>query len=358
MKTNNYNGALQHPLTTGFSATSTTTDVLKGIDLSGKVAIVTGGYSGIGLETTKALSKAGATVIVPARPVNKELAAENLKNLKNVELAEIDLMDPQSIDRFADQFLASNRPLHILINNAGIMFVPLRRNNRGIESQLATNYLSVFQLTSRLWPALKKANGARVVNISSQGHQFAPFNFEDPNFESHEYESLTGYGQSKTAVNLFTVELDSRGNKYEVRAYAVHPGNTAGTDLAKEASIDLLQQIGLLDEQGNMKQEVAETLKTVPQGAATAVWAATSRHLDNIGGVYCEDADIAEIFADEGVSTGVKSYSLDESNAKHLWALSEELTGITFEGPDNNAIEHGEQIKHNEKRVCDESTRK
>lgn len=336
MTTNNYNGALQHPLGTGFNASSTTTDVLKGIDLSSKIAIVTGGYSGLGLETTKALSGAGATVIVPARPLDKELANENLKDLKNVELAEIDLMDQQSIDRFADQFLASNRPLHLLINNAGIMFVPLRRNNRGIESQLATNYLSVFQLTSKLWPALKKANGARVVNISSQGHQFSPFNFEDSNFENREYESLIGYGQSKTAVNLFTVELDNRGNKYGVRAYAVHPGNTAGTNLAKEASTDLLQQIGLLDEKGNMKQEVAETLKTVPQGAATAVWAATSPLLNNIGGVYCEDADIAEVFADEGVSTGVKPYSLDESNAKRLWTLSEELTGITFEWSDKS----------------------
>lgn len=331
MTTNNYNGASQHPLATGFNATSATTDVLKGIDISGKVAIVTGGYSGIGLETTKALSEAGATVIVPARPANKELAAKNLKDVKNVEMAEIDLMDQQSIDHFANQFLASGRSLHLLINNAGIMFVPLRRNGRGMESQLATNYLSVFQLTSRLWPALKKANGARVVNISSQGHQFAPFNFEDPNFENHEYESLAGYGQSKTATNLFTVEFDKLGSKYGVRAYSVHPGNTLGTNLAKEASVGLLQQIGLLDEQGNMKQEVAETLKTVPQGAATTVWAATSKDLDNIGGVYCEDADVAEIFAGEGVSTGVKPYSLDESNAKRLWTLSEELTGVIFD---------------------------
>lgn len=331
MTTNNYNGALQHPLITGFNATSTTTDVLKGVNLSGKIAIVTGGYSGIGLQTTKALSEAGATVIVPARPVDKEIATRNFENLNNVELAEIDLMDPKSIDNFANQFLASGRPLHILINNAGIMFMPLRRNNRGIESQLATNYLAAFQLTSRLWPALKKANGARVINVSSQGHQFAPFNFEDPNFEHRDYESLVGYGQSKTAVNLFTVELDNRGSQSGVRAYSIHPGNTKGTDLAKEASVALLQQIGLLDERGNMKQEVAETLKTVPQGAATAVWAATSKQLDQIGGVYCEDADIAEIFAGEGVSTGVKPYSLDEASAKRLWALSEELTGVTFE---------------------------
>ncbi len=331
MKTNNYHGALQHPLGTGFDATSTTTDVLKGIDLSGKVALVTGGSSGIGLETTKALSEAGATVIVPTRPVDKKFAVENLKRLKNVELAEIDLMDQQSIDRFANQFLNSGLPLHILINNAGIMFVPLRRNNRGIESQLATNYLAVFQLTSRLWPALKKANGARVINISSQGHQFAPFNFEDPNFENREYESLTGYGQSKTAINLFTVELDNRGHQYGVSAYSIHPGNTAGTNLAKEASINLLQQIGLVDEEGNVKQEVTETLKTVPQGAATAVWAATSKYLDNIGGVYCEDADIAEVFTGEGISTGVKPYSLDENNAKRLWTLSEKLTGNTFD---------------------------
>ena len=206
MEQNNYQGALQQPISSGFNAKSTTNDVIKGIDLTGKIAIVTGGNTGIGLETTRTLAAAGATVIVPARDMHK--AAKNLQGIANVEIAAMDLMSPMSIEAFTDKFLASGRPLHLLINNAGIMWVPLRRDERGIESQLATNYLAQFQLTARLWPALKKANGARVINVSSQGHHFAPFNFEDPNFLHRQYETLLGYGQSKTAVNLFSMELD------------------------------------------------------------------------------------------------------------------------------------------------------
>jgi NAD(P)-dependent dehydrogenase (short-subunit alcohol dehydrogenase family) len=189
----NYNGKLQKPMGSGFNASSTASDVIKGIDLTGNVAIVTGGNAGIGLETTKVLAAAGATVIVPARDIKK--AEKNLQGIANVELTSLDLIDPQSIDSFAQKFLASGRPLHLLINNAGIMWVPLRRDSRGIESQLATNYLGQFQLTAKLWPALKKANGARVVNLSSFGHQMAPFNFEDPNFLHRPYETLQGYGQ-------------------------------------------------------------------------------------------------------------------------------------------------------------------
>src|ERR1044072_1279712 len=255
MKQNNYQGALQKPLASGFNARSTVNDVIKGVDLSGKTAIITGGYAGIGLETTKAFSAAGATVIVPARDTEK--AKKNLTGILNVELLPMDLMHPASIDAFAEKFLASNRPLHLLINNAGIMWVPLRRDQRGYESQLATNHLGHFQLTARLWPALKKANGARVVNVSSFGHQMAPFTFEAPNFEHRGYETLQGYGQSKTANNLFTVELDNRGKQFGVRAYALHPGSVNGTDLGRVAPMALFQQMGTHDEAGNIKPEVA-----------------------------------------------------------------------------------------------------
>jgi NAD(P)-dependent dehydrogenase (short-subunit alcohol dehydrogenase family) len=210
------------------------------------------------------------------------------------------------------------------------MWVPLRRDNRGTESQLVTNYLAQFQLTARLWPALKKTNGARVMNVSSQGHQFAPFNFDDPNFMQREYETLTAYGQSKTAVNLFSLELDNRAKSFGVRSYSLHPGSIHGTELAREASLELFQQMGFYDKEGNMKPEVLASLKTIPQGAATTVWAATSPLLNNIGGVYCEDVDVAEINHEQTFSAGVKPYSLDESNAKRLWTLSEKLTGITF----------------------------
>jgi NAD(P)-dependent dehydrogenase (short-subunit alcohol dehydrogenase family) len=331
MKQNNYQGALQKPIGSGFDKTSTATDVIKGIDLTGKVVIVTGGNAGIGLETTKVLAAAGATVIVPARDIEK--AKKNLQGIANVELEKMDLMDPVSIDGFAYKFLASERPLHLLINNAGIMWVPLRRDSRGIESQLATNYLAQFQLTARLWPALKKANGSRVINVSSHGHQFAPFNFDDPNFLHREYETLQGYGQSKTASNLFALELDNRGKAYNVRAYSVHPGSIGGTELAREAPIALFQQLGFCDAEGNIKPEVVASLKTIPQGAATTVWCATNPLLNNIGGLYCEDADIAELVDENSVSSntgGVCLYSLDETNAKQLWAWTQEITGIKF----------------------------
>ncbi|MCE7067051.1 SDR family NAD(P)-dependent oxidoreductase [Dyadobacter sp. CY326] len=329
MQQNNYDGAAQKPIQSGFSATSTANDVIKGIDLTGKIAIVTGGYTGIGLETTKTLANAGATVIVPARSIDK--AKENLKDIARVEIEEMDLMEPDSINAFATKFLASDRPLHLLINNAGIMFVPLRRNSRGIESQLATNYLATFQLTARLWGALKKANGARVINISSQGHQFAPFNFEDPNFETQEYQTLQAYGQSKTAVNLFSLELDNRAKAFGIRAYAVHPGNIWGTELVREAPLEILQQFGFYDDKGNIIPEVIESLKTIPQGAATTIWCATSPSLADIGGVYCEDVNIAELAEGQGFSTGVKPYSLDETSAKRLWQFTEDMTGVSFE---------------------------
>lgn len=328
MAQNNYGGALQRPIGSGFNATSTTNDVIEGIDLKGKIAIVTGGNTGIGLETVKTLSKAGATVIVPARNVEK--AKENLQGITNVEIEEMDLIDPASIEAFAGKFLASGRPLHLLINNAGIMFVPLRRDARGIESQLATNYLAVFQLTARLWEVLKKADGARVINVSSMGHHFAAFNFDDPNFEHRDYDTLQGYGQSKTAVNLFSLELDNRANSSGIRVYSVHPGNIFGTELTREAPLELLQQFGFYDDKGDIVPEVIASLKNIPQGAATTVWCATSLLLNEIGGVYCEDVEIAELAIDPSIPNGVKPYSLDEASAKQLWKLTEELTGITF----------------------------
>lgn len=324
----NYQGAMQKPIGSGFTAQSTSHEVIKGIDLTGKIAIVTGGNTGIGLETTNTLASAGATVIVPARDMEK--ARQNLDGIANVEIEKMDLIAPDSINEFTEKFIASGRPLHILINNAGIMWVPFRKDKRGIESQLATNHLSHFQLTAKLWPALKRANGARIINVSSQGHQFAPFNFEDPNFSHREYETLQAYGQSKTASNLFALELDNQARKYNVRAYSLHPGSIGGTELGREAPLELFQNMGFLDADGNMLPEIVASLKTIPQGAATTLWCATSPLLNDIGGVYCEDSEIAVLTSDQEMSKGVKGYSLDQTNAKRLWTLSEELTGIKF----------------------------
>jgi NAD(P)-dependent dehydrogenase (short-subunit alcohol dehydrogenase family) len=332
----NYNGALQQPVNTGFNATSTVQEVIEGIDLHGKNIIVTGGYAGIGLETVKAFVAAGATVTVPARDTRK--AAANLQGVCNVTIEEMDLMDPASINRFAEKFLAANDTLDILVNNAGIMWVPLQRDKRGYESQLATNHLGHFQLTARLWPALKKGSDTRIVNLSSYGHQIAPFNFDDPNFTKREYETLQAYGQSKTANNLFTVELDHRAKAFNVRAFSVHPGSVLGTDLGRVAPMALFQQMGTHDADGNIFPEVAATLKNVEQGAATTVWCATSKQLNGIGGVYCENADVAELdkgniehnFSDPLSLRGVQPYSVDAENAKKLWTLTEQLIGVAF----------------------------
>lgn len=328
MRQTNYNGALQKTTSSGYNAKSTTAQVIEGIDLSGKVAIVTGGNTGIGLETVKTLSKANATVIVAARDIEK--AKRNLLGIPNVIIEALDLMNPVSIDHFAEKFIASEKPLHLLINNAGIMWVPLRRDNRGIESQLAVNYLAHFQLTARLWTALKKANGARVVNVSSGGHQFSDFNFEDPNFQHREYETLEGYGQSKTAVNLFSLELDIRGKAFNVRSYSLCPGAVGETELSREAPSDLFHKLGYTDSEGKLLPEVAASLKTIPQGAATTVWCATSPLLKKIGGVYCEHAEVATLNADVSIIGGVKPYSLNETNAKKLWKLSQEMSGVIF----------------------------
>lgn len=327
----------QQPLGSGFDAFSTAEDVISGINLKGKTIIVTGGYAGIGLETVRVLAEAGAHVIVPARDLAK--ATRNISGIPNTTVESLDLMDPASIDSFAWKFLQTGRSLDILVNNAGIMWVPLQRDARGFESQLSTNHLGHFQLTARLWPALKQAGHARVVSVSSFGHHIAPFDFEDPNFENRAYETLAGYGQSKTANNLFAVELDRRGKAFGVRAFALHPGSVNGTDLGRVAPMELFQQMGTHDADGNIYPEVAQKLKTIPQGAATTVWCATSPQLENLGGLYCENADVSQIdngdiehrYDQPWTLRGVKPYSIDPENARRLWTLSEQMTGVSFE---------------------------
>jgi NAD(P)-dependent dehydrogenase (short-subunit alcohol dehydrogenase family) len=324
---------LQTPLHTGFNAASTAQDVLSGIDLSGKTAIVTGGYSGIGTETTRALRGAGARVIVPARDIAKAKAA--LKDV-DVEIVAMDLLDPSSIDAFAEALLASGAPLHILINSAGIMACPLVRDARGYESQFATNHLGHFQLATRLWPALKRAGGARVVALSSLGHRYASVDVDDPNFERRDYDRWVAYGQSKTANALFAVGMDARGAAHGVRAFSVHPGRIA-TDLARHLSVEELQKIGALDELGHPVVDLARGMKSLTQGAATSLWAATSAQLDGLGGLYAEDCDIAVLTdadatlpGSAGMSSGVRPWAVDPVAAEHLWTLSEKLTGVAM----------------------------
>jgi NAD(P)-dependent dehydrogenase (short-subunit alcohol dehydrogenase family) len=312
----------QAPIPSGFGARTTAREALGTRRLDGATAVVTGGYAGIGLETTRVLAAAGATVIVPARTPDKASAA--LAGLDRVELDRLDLSDPASVDAFAARFLASDRPLHILVNNAGIMATPLVRDARGFESQLATNHLGHFQLTARLWPALRRARGARVVELTSRGHARSGVDFDDPNFDRRPYDKWVAYGQSKTANALFAVALDARGEAHAVRAFSVHPGGIL-TELMRSMSEEEVRAI--LAEPRN----APSTLKTVEQGAATSVWCATSTQLDGMGGVYCEDVDIAQaVPADSPAPFGVRPWAMDRSLAERLWTKSEEWTGVPF----------------------------
>lgn len=338
MEQNNYEGKWQQPVGSGFNRYSTAQEVLNGADLSGKTAIVTGGHSGLGLELSKTLAAAGATVIVAARDMIK--AATHLSGISNIELEPLELTEPDSINAFAEKFLATGRPLHLLFNNAGIMWTPLWRDSRGYEAQFSTNHLGHFQLTAKLWSALKKAAEARVINTSSWGHHASPVDFNDPNFNHRSYNAMQAYGQSKTANILFAAALDSRGRKHNVRAYSIHPGLILTTDLARSVDAETKKALGMTDAEGNPVHRELTGVKNVEQGIATHIWCATSPALETISGVYCENADIAPLDVNYDPSAawvediaqikGVMPFALEEAAAQKLWAISEQLTGTTF----------------------------
>ncbi|KAA5606383.1 SDR family NAD(P)-dependent oxidoreductase [Roseospira marina] len=319
---------LQSPIRSPFGAASTARDVIEGIDLSGKVAIVTGGYSGIGLETTKAFANAGATVIVPARNVEK--AEKALKGIGGVEIAALDLIDPTSIDTFAEQVLAVHHAIHLLVNNAGYIGLTLEHDARGYEAQFATNHLGHFQLTARLWSALVNGH-ARVVTVSSCGHAAGAIDFDDINFETRGYDPMVAYGQSKSANALFSVWLDRLGQPHGVRAFALHPGGIVESGFTRDMPIEASIASGYRDADGKAIIDPQNNKKTPEQGAATQVWCATSPLLDGMGGVYCEDCNIAQaVPADCTELLGVRPWAIDPSLAEHLWKVSEEMTGVTF----------------------------
>ncbi|GEP66264.1 oxidoreductase [Clostridium beijerinckii] len=320
----------QTPINSKYNFSTTAKDVIDGINLKGKIAIVTGGYSGIGIETEKVLAEAGATVIIPARDIEKAKGA--MDNIPNIEIEHLDLMDPMSIDSFAQKFINSQRSLHILINSAGIMAPPLIRDKRGYESQFATNHLGHFQLTARLWPALKNAKGARVISVSSRAQRLGGVNFDDPNFQKTEYDSWKAYAQSKSANSLFAVELDRLGKTHGVRAFSVHPGLIPTTNLGRfsvngKTTVQELKTNTRKDDTNTKSNE----FKTIEQGAATSVWCATNSILDGMGGVYCEDCNIAEAVPYDSLKdNGVRPWAIDKDLAKKLWILSEDLTNVKF----------------------------
>lgn len=326
----------QQLIGTGFTAASTADDVLAGIDLTGKNAVVTGGHRGLGLEMTRALRKAGAHVTVAMRN------PDSFEAMDGVEASQLDLLDPKSIDAFVDRYLATGRPLHIQINNAGIMAGPLHRDARGYESQFATNHLGHFQLTLGVLPALKAAHGARIVNVTSGGHRLSDIRWDDPHF-THDYDPLTAYGQSKTANVLFAVELERRWSQYDIHAFAAHPGIVITTNLGPHLpegeprtpwlSTEDLQAMGLADAAGHPILDPSRERKTAAQGASTAVFAATSPLLDGHGGTYLKDNDISpldtpteiDFHHTQDVRSDVVPHAVDPESATRLWTLSEEL---------------------------------
>jgi NAD(P)-dependent dehydrogenase (short-subunit alcohol dehydrogenase family) len=313
----------QQPIGSGFGARSTAAEVLDGIDLTDRLAIVTGGYSGLGLETVRALSGAGAGVIVPARrPAH---AAEVLAGIARVQVDELDLGDLDSVRRFARRVLDRGRSVDILINNAAIMACPETRVGPGWEAQFATNHLGHFTLANMLWPLLAAKRGARVVALSSTGHKRSAIRFDDLQFE-RDYEKWAAYGQAKTANSLFAVQLDALGQDAGVRAFAAHPGGIL-TPLQRHLSREEMMAAGWFDEEGNPD----ERFKTPEQGAATSTWAATAPALVGMGGVYCEDCDIAEptvVGSPTERIKGVDAHAIDPDDAARLWAVSAELTGV------------------------------
>ncbi|TMR22829.1 SDR family NAD(P)-dependent oxidoreductase [Nonomuraea turkmeniaca] len=315
----------QHKIGSGFGARSTADDVLQGIDLSGKLAIVTGGYSGLGLETTRALARAGAHVVVPAR--RPDTAQQAVGGIDGVEVDELDLADLESVRRFAERFLATGRSAEIVIANAGIMACPETRVGPGWEAQFATNHLGHHALVNRLWPAIARGQG-RVVTVSSGGHRNSGIRWDDVQFERG-YDKWLAYGQAKTANILFAVQLDALARDAGVRAFSLHPGAIL-TPLQRHLPREEMVAAGWIDEAGNA---LDPSFKTPEQGAATQVWAATSPQLAGMGGVYCEDCEIAELITDEEPGPGVRSYAVDPDEAARLWQLSAELTGVNAFAP-------------------------
>ena len=314
----------QSPLASPFGYRSTAAEVIDGIDLAGKTALVTGGYSGLGTETVRALAGAGARVIVGAR--RPDAAASDLAGVAGeITVLKLDLSAPASIDDFAAQVAGIAGTIELLINNAAIMACPKALDPRGYESQFATNHLGHFQLTARLWPLLK-AGGARVVALSSVGHQRGGPDLADINFEHREYDKWTAYGQAKSANALFALELDRLGQASGVRAFSVHPGGIK-TPLQRHLTMEEQIAMGWFDAEGNL----SEVFKSPEQGAATSIWCAVSPLLGGLGGVYCEDCNVAALAGpDTPRYSGAAPHIRDEALAQALWAKSEEMTGVTF----------------------------
>ena len=316
----------QAPIGSGFGMRSEPHENLEGVDLTGKRVVITGGYSGLGLETTRALAAAGAILVAPARRPDHARQVFADENLGDVIVGELDLADLASVEAFAGTQLAAGTPIDIMIDNAAVMACPETRVGDGWEAQFATNHLGHFALVNRLWPLIAEAGGGRVVSLSSTGHKRSPIRWDDIHFTAGDYEKWTAYGQAKTANALFAVQLDRLGESVGVRAFAVHPGGIM-TPLQRHLTQDEMTAMGWLDSDGNPN----DVFKSPTQGATTTLWCATSSQLDGMGGVYCEDCDISQPTDPDSPFArflGVDAHAIDPAEAERLWALSAELTGV------------------------------
>ena len=321
-----------------FGATSTTEDVLSGVNLQGKRILVTGVSAGLGIETARSLAAHGAHVVGAARDLTKAEAAtaqvrkDAAANGGGFELVALDLASLKSVRACADELLAKGKNFDVVIANAGVMATPFGHTADGFETQFGTNHLGHFVFANRIAPLL--GAGSRLINLSSSGHRFSNVDLNDPNFERTPYEPFVAYGRSKTANILFSVAFDKRHRERGVRAAAVHPGGIQ-TELARHMEPGMIQ--ALIDQINKQLAEEGKTSfdwKTIPQGSATSVWAGVVAPADEIGGQYCENCHVGKIVGDDvtisAISEGVRGYALDPSNAEALWKKSEELVGESF----------------------------
>ncbi|MGA9510898.1 MAG: SDR family NAD(P)-dependent oxidoreductase [Candidatus Sulfotelmatobacter sp.] len=320
-----------------FGATSTTDDVLSGVNLKGKRILVTGVSAGLGVETARSLAAHRAQVVGAARDLNKAKAAtkqvqkDAAANGGSFELVELDLASLKSVRACADQLLAKGEPFDVVIANAGVMATPFGHTDDGFETQFGTNHLGHFVLVNRIASLIR--DGGRLINLSSAGHRYANVDLDDPNFERTPYDPFVAYGRSKTANILFAVAFDKRHRDRSVRAAAVHPGGIQ-TELGRYQDPGRIEKmIDQINQQRAAQGKGPYQWKTIPQGAATSVWAAVVASADEIGGQYCEDCRVGHIVPDDlpvGISEGVRGYAVDAKTAEALWKKSEEMVGESF----------------------------
>jgi NAD(P)-dependent dehydrogenase (short-subunit alcohol dehydrogenase family) len=321
-----------------FGATSTTEDVLSGVDLHGKRILVTGVSAGLGVETARSLAAHGAQVVGAARDLSKakaataEVSKEAAAHGGSFELVELDLADLKNVRACADALLAKGQAFDVVIANAGVMATPFGHTADGFETQFGTNHLGHFVFVNRI--ASLMGAGSRLINLSSAGHRFSNVDLDDPNFERTAYEPFVAYGRSKTANTLFAVVFDQRHRERGVRAAAVHPGGIQ-TELARHMADGQIEaMIKQINEQAAADGKGSFEFKTIPQGAATSVWAGVVASAEEVGGRYCENCHVSDIVADDVslgmLNEGVRAYALDLKNAEALWKKSEELVGESF----------------------------